>query len=198
MVTLIKRVPSSPKWDAQEKEWIVKKESVCYPPDRDARWYVEAFAQWAVAKRFVAGISRHSENNDVVYEIPPMKEFSGEHYMLLNPYQYQLEGVRYALDHKRCIFGDQPGLGKTLQAICSVVKAHNEASHLWLSECDRITLTDLVNPERNDATTAAHHVSISSAANLCIPAQTALCHSDFLLDSLGDTHGINGISSLVR
>lgn len=127
MVTLIKRVPSSPKWDSQEKEWVVKKESVCYPPDRDARWYVEAFAQWAVAKRFVAGISRHSENNDVVYEIPPMKEFSGEHYMLLNPYQYQLEGVRYALDHKRCIFGDQPGLGKTLQAICSVVKAHKEA-----------------------------------------------------------------------
>lgn len=127
MVTLIKRVPSSPKWDSQEKEWVVKKESVCYPPDRDARWYVEAFAQWAVAKRFVAGISRHSENNDVVYEIPPMKEFPGEHYMLLNPYQYQLEGVRYALDHKRCIFGDQPGLGKTLQAICSVVKAHKEA-----------------------------------------------------------------------
>lgn len=127
MVTLIKRVPSSPKWDSQEKEWVVKKESVCYPHDRDARWYVEAFAQWAVAKRFVAGISRHSENNDVVYEIPPMKEFSGEHYMLLNPYQYQLEGVRYALDHKRCIFGDQPGLGKTLQAICSVVKAHKEA-----------------------------------------------------------------------
>lgn len=127
MVTLIKRVPSSPKWDAQEKQWIVKKESVCYPPDRDARWYVEAFAQWAVAKRFATGISRRSENNDVVYEIPPMKEFSGEHYMLLNPYQYQLEGVRYALDHKRCIFGDQPGLGKTLQAICSVVKAHKEA-----------------------------------------------------------------------
>lgn len=127
MVTLIKRVPSSPKWDSQEKEWVVKKESVCYPPDRDARWYVEAFAQWAVAKQFVAGISRHSENNDVVYEIPPMKGFPGEHYMLLNPYQYQLEGVRYALDHKRCIFGDQPGLGKTLQAICSVVKAHKEA-----------------------------------------------------------------------
>ena len=57
-----------------------------------------------------------------------MKNFSGEHYMLLNPYEYQLEGVRYALDHQRCIFGDQPGLGKTLQAICSVVKAHKEAN----------------------------------------------------------------------
>ena len=128
LVTTIKRVPSGPRWDAQEKEWIVKKESICYPPGRDARWYVEAFAQWAVAKHFCTNISRRSESHDVVYEIPPMKNFTGEHYMLLNPYEYQLEGVRYALDHKRCIFGDQPGLGKTLQAICSVVKAHKEAA----------------------------------------------------------------------
>lgn len=128
LVTAIKRVPSGPRWDAQEKEWIVKKESICYPPGRDARWYVEAFAQWAVAKRFCTNISRRSESHDVVYEIPPMKNFAGEHYMLLNPYEYQLEGVRYALDHQRCIFGDQPGLGKTLQAICSVVKAHKEAA----------------------------------------------------------------------
>lgn len=130
LVAIIKRVPSGPRWDAQEKGWIVKKESVCYPPGRDARWYVEAFAQWAVAKRYCANISRRSESHDVVYEIPQMKDFSGEHYMQLEPYEYQLEGVRYALDHQRCIFGDQPGLGKTLQAICTVVKAHKEA-HIY-------------------------------------------------------------------
>ena len=130
LVAIIKRVPSGPRWDAQEKEWIVKKESVCHPPGRDARWYVEAFAQWAVAKRYCANISRRSESHDVVYEIPQMKDFSGEHYMQLEPYEYQLEGVRYALDHQRCIFGDQPGLGKTLQAICTVVKAHKEA-HIY-------------------------------------------------------------------
>lgn len=130
LVAIIKRVPSGPRWDAQEKEWIVKKESVCYPPGRDARWYVEAFAQWAVAKRYCANISRRSESHDVVYEIPQMKDFSGEHYMQLEPYEYQLYGVRYALDHQRCIFGDQPGLGKTLQAICTVVKAHKEA-HIY-------------------------------------------------------------------
>ena len=56
-----------------------------------------------------------------------MKPFVGEHYMLLQPYEYQLEGVQYAIEHKRCFFGDQPGLGKTLQAICAVVKAHKEA-----------------------------------------------------------------------
>ena len=127
LLDLVKRIPSSPVWDRQEKEWVVRKQSVCYPQGRDARWYVEALAQWAVARRHCTKISRRSESNDVVYEIPPMKQFDGEHYMKLDPYKYQLEGVRYALDHQRCIFGDQPGLGKTLQAICSVVKAHKEA-----------------------------------------------------------------------
>ncbi|MCM1337737.1 MAG: DEAD/DEAH box helicase [Candidatus Amulumruptor caecigallinarius] len=127
LIEIIKRVPSVPRWDAADKVWVVKKESVCYPAGRDARWYVEAFAQWAVNQRFCSAISRRSDNSDTVYEIPPMKEFVGEHYMRLEPYPYQLEGVRYALDHQRCIFGDQPGLGKTLQAICAVVKAHKEA-----------------------------------------------------------------------
>lgn len=112
LIEIIKRVPSVPRWDAQEKEWVIRKESVCYPPGRDARWYVEAFAKWSVDQRYCAGISRRSETHDVVYEVPPMKEFAGDHYMLLDPYRYQLEGVRYALEHKRCIFGDQPGLGK--------------------------------------------------------------------------------------
>lgn len=127
LIDTIKRVPCKPRWDASEKEWVVMKDSPLYPPGRDARWYVEAFAQWAVIRRFCTHIAKRSESQDVTYEIPPMREFKGEHYMLLNPYQYQLEGVRYALDNKRCIFGDQPGLGKTLQAICAVVKAHHEA-----------------------------------------------------------------------
>ena len=125
LIDLVKRIPTR-KWDQSEKVWIVSKEGL-YPPGCDARWYVEAFAQWAVQRNYCSHVARRSETRDVVYEIPPMREFVGDHYMLLNPYPYQLEGVRYALDNKRCIFGDQPGLGKTLQAICSVVKAHREA-----------------------------------------------------------------------
>lgn len=127
LVEVMKHVPSGPRWDAQEKEWVVRKESICYPPGRDARWYVETFVQWAVSQRYCSHVARRSEESDVVFEVPPMKEFDGEHYMLLPPYPYQLEGVRYALDHKRCIFGDQPGLGKSLMAICTVIKAHKEA-----------------------------------------------------------------------
>lgn len=127
LIDLIKRIPTR-RWDNSEKVWVVSKQGL-FPPGYDARWYVEAFAQWAVQKSYCSNIARRSETHDVVYEIPPMKEFVGEHYILppYTPYSYQLEGVRYALDNKRCIFGDQPGLGKTLQAICAVVKAHKEA-----------------------------------------------------------------------
>lgn len=120
LIEIVKRIPSGPRWDQHDKEWIVSKGSVCYPPDRDAKWYVEALAQWSVRQRFCSGISRRRETQDIVYDIPEMKEFTGEHYMLLSPYDYQLEGVRYALDHQRCIFGDQPGLGK-LQPYSSLI-----------------------------------------------------------------------------
>lgn len=128
LIEVIKRIPSRPRWDSGDRVWIVGKESPFYPPGFDARWYVEAFAGWAVKNRYCLSVKRREEACDVIYEIPPMKPLDGEHYMLLNPYEYQLEGVRYALDHQRCIFGDQPGLGKTLQAICAVVKAHKEAA----------------------------------------------------------------------
>ena len=121
-----KYIPGEPKWDREDRVWIVgKKQSL--DPNKDAWWFVFTFAQWAVNIKIASCVKVTTEAHDVVYDIPPMKPFEGEHYMLLNPYEYQLEGVRYALDHKRCIFGDQPGLGKTLQAICAVVKAHREA-----------------------------------------------------------------------
>ena len=35
----------------------------------------------------------------------------------VEPYPYQREGIRYGLDRKRLLIGDEPGLGKTLQSI---------------------------------------------------------------------------------
>lgn len=130
LVDVIKRIrnyiPGNPKWDNEERVWVVEKKP-SLDPTKDARWFVESFANWAVRIGACLSIARREEMHDITYELPPMAEFVGEHYMKLTPYPYQLEGVRYALDHKRCIFGDQPGLGKTLQAICAVVKAHKEA-----------------------------------------------------------------------
>lgn len=127
LINLVKRIPTR-QWDSTEKEWVIQKDSIAFPPGYDSRWYVEQFAAWAVKKRFCSKIERRSNAHDDKYELPKMKGLVGEHYMLMPPFEYQLQGVRYALDSKRCIFGDQPGLGKTLQAICTVVKAHKEAA----------------------------------------------------------------------
>lgn len=126
LITVIKRIPSKPRWDATEKEWVVLKDSVLYPPGNLAEWYIKAFSDWAVRNCYVSEQRWRKEDTDEVFDIPAMQSIEGDDYMLLDPYPYQLEGVRYALDHQRCIFGDQPGLGKTLQAICAVVKAHKE------------------------------------------------------------------------
>lgn len=40
------------------------------------------------------------------------------------PFDYQKSGIQYAYEKKRCIIGDKPGLGKTLQSIAAVL-AHD-------------------------------------------------------------------------
>lgn len=126
LIEVIKRIPSKPRYDGADKAWLVPKDSPLYPPDKPAEWYVKVFAQWAVAQRYCEKVIEREIKDELTYEIPELTPLAGEHYMLLKPYKYQLEGVAYALSHKRCIFGDQPGLGKTLQAICATVKAHKE------------------------------------------------------------------------
>ena len=127
LVEVIKTIPSKPRYDGTDRAWLVSITDSRYPFGKDAAWYVERFAQWAVHMQFCSVVKQREVTEDINYDLPNMKPFVGEHYMLLQPYQYQLEGVQYAVEKKRCILGDQPGLGKTLQAICTVVKAHREA-----------------------------------------------------------------------
>ncbi len=127
LVEVIKTIPSKPRYDGTDRAWLVSINDSRYPFGKDAAWYVERFAQWAVHMQFCSVVKQREVTEDINYDLPNMKPFVGEHYMLLQPYQYQLEGVQYAVEKKRCILGDQPGLDKTLQAICTVVKAHREA-----------------------------------------------------------------------
>ena len=122
MVDVLKRIPSSPRWDGDERVWVLPHEHPSYPVGKPYSWYVKAFADWSQKDRLMksgrigkyvhvvkwrqAGLEEYADDVD------KMLPFEGEHYMQLNPYPYQLLGVRYAIDHKRCIFGDQPGLGK--------------------------------------------------------------------------------------
>lgn len=44
-------------------------------------------------------------------------------YLKVKTYPYQADGIRFGLEHKRIIIGDEPGLGKTLQSIGIVTAA---------------------------------------------------------------------------
>lgn len=81
--------------------------------------------------------------------------------------------------------------------INSLFKRHNKASHLRLSKSDRITITNLVNPERNYRTTRAHYITITRATNLGIARVTRFSNCNFLLNGFGDTHRIDWVCSLI-
>lgn len=53
-------------------------------------------------------------------EIPPLPELTREIPLLLKPFPYQNQGIAYILEKRRVLIGDQPGLGKTGQAIAAV------------------------------------------------------------------------------
>ena len=57
------------------------------------------------------------------YTIPAMPQLDVTIPLKRELYPFQKEGVAYILKHKRVIVGDQPGLGKTAQAIAAVVAA---------------------------------------------------------------------------
>ena len=86
--------------------------------------YVKIMADWAIHYGYCNRKQwRESTRNLNDYSIPEMPKLEIPHGLLLEPYDYQKEGIAYALKYKRCIFGDQPGLGKTLQAIGTVTIA---------------------------------------------------------------------------
>lgn len=107
----VKRIPSR-EWVHDEKYWRVS------IGDYD---YVNKFSQWAVNRGLCSRLQyREQKDIDKDYSLPDMPKLNVPHGLKLEPYDYQKEGIAYALQHKRCIFGDQPGLGKTLQAIGTV------------------------------------------------------------------------------
>lgn len=120
LVDVVRRIPNHPRYISDERAWFVKDDNVNMPEGRDAQWYVEAFANWAVGQRLCTSkIIRKAESDDIS-ELPPMPKLTQDVGLLLEPRDYQAEGIAYAMQTKRCIFGDQPGLGKTMQAIGAV------------------------------------------------------------------------------
>ena len=108
MVRCIKQIPSA-RYHADGKFWEVSKNDI---------EYLQKMGVWARQYHYVSNVLWLEDKEPVIqYEPLPMPTLQVPHNMLVEPYEYQREGIAYALEKKRCIMGDEPGLGKTAQAI---------------------------------------------------------------------------------
>lgn len=117
MVDVVKRIPGR-KFDSKLNMWVIPKSF--YPPGKyTQKAYVDIFANWAVKYGYEKSVQKGAQASrpDIHYTLPPMPELISPHGLKIEPFPYQKQGIAYALQKKRCFFGDQPGLGKTLQAI---------------------------------------------------------------------------------
>ena len=79
LVEVIKRIPSRPRYDGTDRAWLVPINDFRYSGGKNADWYVRAFSQWAVQMRFCSTVKRRDVSEEINYDIPPMKPFTGEH-----------------------------------------------------------------------------------------------------------------------
>lgn len=117
MVDVVKRIPGR-KFDGKLNMWVIPKSY--FPPGKyTQKAYVDIFASWAVNHGYENSVQKGTQASrpDVHYTLPPMPDLLSPHGLKVEPFPYQKQGIAYALQKKRCFFGDQPGLGKTLQAI---------------------------------------------------------------------------------
>lgn len=100
------------RFNPQDKSWFVPSSSL---------YEIEKFAL-RYGFVFVRPESREHERKEVIAEIPELP--AGDlnlSFLKVEPYPFQKQGIQYAIEKKRLIIGDQPGLGKTLQSMAAVV-----------------------------------------------------------------------------
>ena len=122
LLKCVKRIPSvasdlKKAWLSDERAWKVALSD---------EQYIRLMADWAVNNGFASHVYKREASRGLAdFSIPEMPKLQVPHNLLLEPYDYQKEGIAYALKNKRCILGDQPGLGKTLQAIGTITIAQS-------------------------------------------------------------------------
>ena len=106
IVSAIKQIPGA-RFNGASKDWFVPESSG------------QALINWANT----FGAAPKSKQHAAVGEIEPLPELTIDIPLKRQMFPYQKNGVAYALNKKRVIVGDQPGLGKTGQAIATMMGA---------------------------------------------------------------------------
>lgn len=87
-------------------------------------WIVPVSEHQAVevfAKKYGFRFTGTDQRAELIGEIPPLPELDIKLPLAMDLYHYQEQGVAYCLEHPHTIIGDKPGLGKTAQAIASII-----------------------------------------------------------------------------
>lgn len=106
--------------------WATKKlMEVCpgseYDPKRKSFIFPKRYAPQIQLFGQKYGFVFTKEHNKEDWQIPALPELKQDIPLKMELYPYQRQGVAYNIVHKRTIIGDKMGLGKTCQAIASVV-----------------------------------------------------------------------------
>ena len=136
-----------------------------------------------------------------------------KHNLSVEPYPYQKEGIIFGLDKKRLLYGDEPGLGKTLQSI-GVVDCANAYPCLvvcpsslkinWQREFEKFTDKHALVLENSVATTwpyllkmGMHHVAIVNYESLRKYFVWDIRKKDFRLKDVVFNPNINLFKSII-
>lgn len=89
--------------------------------------FIRDFGKFCVARCLASEVVEVSDVDDIHHNFAdhmPSMELPAD--IPFTPYDYQVKGMRYALDKKRTFFCDDMGLGKTLQAVgtCWLAKSY--------------------------------------------------------------------------
>lgn len=110
----------------QYSPWIVERVKDIpgrYYHSKDRAWMVPKTSE-AEVKAFAAkmkcNIGEPANEPEQAFTVPELPELTTEITLKRNLFPFQSKGVAYAMQKKKLIIGDQPGLGKTSQAVATI------------------------------------------------------------------------------
>lgn len=112
MIDAIKLIPGR-SFNYHQKTWSVPVSSKTYLLDFAKKYHFQ-----------VGDNSRPPAIDPKSMRLPEMPVLNRDIPLKMQLFPYQRQGVAYALEKKKVIIGDQPGLGKTAQAIATVIAAN--------------------------------------------------------------------------
>ena len=95
------------------------------------------------AKIFKESVDKKNSNNNVIVNLDDIK-------FKTKPFSYQKEGIKYMLEHDKCLIADEQGLGKTYQTLnteeikkggnhCLIIAGYDTLQFNWALEVQKHT-----------------------------------------------------------